>query len=814
MCLLAVFAWGETVITFIPGQTVGKQATVSTEDEMSLDGITLHTSYGAFAAAQYRFGKGATTTFTSAIGDIVKIEFTCTADNPASGFSEPAGMDDGIWEGSAETVTFVAGNKQVRATQIVVTVAESGLLKPKITPDGGTFYDPVQVTMTCGTSGAKIYYTTDGSNPTTGSKQYTAPFTLSTNTTVKAISAKDGEVSDPVEANFVFENAISVANIAGYLAAETGAVLRFTNPVNVLAQNKSYLYVQDNTGAALFYGDCGQTYKNGDVIPAGFVGTKDFYNGEPELKSLNGFNAASGNSPINPTEVGADQVGHDMFARFVKLSNVTISLNEDGKNYTLTDENGKTCAIYFGTMGVAVPSDLTANYDVEAIVGSYGKNDVVYQLLPTKVTKKYVPTPGDKGLGDLGSLPDDPDNPVTMGIDAVVLGQTGKYLYLKDDTGFGLVYGDCGKKYNQGDIIPAGYAGGKKTYDMEPELSDPLSGFQDAKGNIGEPTPEPIATLQAVNHDNWGKYVSIKVKVNTSDKTFLDESGNTIGYYDRFGCAFPSAEDGFVEVHAIVASFKTNYQLLPYRFVIEIKPVPVNSITELYNTPEGTFGEFTTRLTAVYQHANYLYVKDVEGKVSLVYQNGGLTNKFVNGDYIEGAIASWKKYNNYPQMTPVDDTFVKAGHGAAVKPVTKVFEDVLQNDVHAYLAFDGVQIVATDDAKKFMMTDENGDEMILFNQFGYEMPVLDPTKTYDVEGFLSIYKEEREIFPIKVKVHGGWLKGDVNGDGSVNIADVNLLINIILGATMDADTMKRADVNEDGSINISDINEVISIILK
>ena len=201
--------------------------------------------------------------------------------------------------------------------------------------------------------------------------------------------------------------------------------------------------------------------------------------------------------------------------------------------------------------------------------------------------------------------------------------------------------------------------------------------------------------------------------------------------------------------------------------------------------------------------------------MGLVY--GTLSNQFVNGDYINDAVASWKLYNNYPQLSPVDETFVKAGHGAAVKPVTKKIEDISQNDVHAYLLLENLQITATDDARKFNMTDEDEEVILLYNQFGYTIPELDPTKTYDVEGFLSIYKNEREIFPILITVHGeqgGWLKGDVNGDGSVNISDVNVLISIILGATLDAETMKRADVNEDGSINISDVNEVIAIILK
>ena len=59
----------------------------------------------------------------------------------------------------------------------------------------------------------------------------------------------------------------------------------------------------------------------------------------------------------------------------------------------------------------------------------------------------------------------------------------------------------------------------------------------------------------------------------------------------------------------------------------------------------------------------------------------------------------------------------------------------------------------------------------------------------------------------------GFDKGDVNGDSEVNIADVNALIDIILGGNADDDTKKRADVNEDNEVNIADINALIDIIL-
>ncbi len=56
--------------------------------------------------------------------------------------------------------------------------------------------------------------------------------------------------------------------------------------------------------------------------------------------------------------------------------------------------------------------------------------------------------------------------------------------------------------------------------------------------------------------------------------------------------------------------------------------------------------------------------------------------------------------------------------------------------------------------------------------------------------------------------------GDVNADGEVNIADVNTVIDIILGVEYDEYTMERADVNSDGEVNIADVNALIDIILK
>lgn len=74
---------------------------------------------------------------------------------------------------------------------------------PTITPNGGTFLDLVTVTLATITQEAAVRYTTDGTTPTAGSTQYTEPFLLTGNATVKARAFKTG-AADSAEASATF----------------------------------------------------------------------------------------------------------------------------------------------------------------------------------------------------------------------------------------------------------------------------------------------------------------------------------------------------------------------------------------------------------------------------------------------------------------------------------------------------------------------------------------------------------------------------------------------------------------------------------
>jgi len=63
---------------------------------------------------------------------------------------------------------------------------------PIFTPVAGSYTSAQTVTILCTTSGATIYYTTNGKTPDENSTKYTAPLTVSADVTIKAKAFKDG----------------------------------------------------------------------------------------------------------------------------------------------------------------------------------------------------------------------------------------------------------------------------------------------------------------------------------------------------------------------------------------------------------------------------------------------------------------------------------------------------------------------------------------------------------------------------------------------------------------------------------------------
>lgn len=75
------------------------------------------------------------------------------------------------------------------------TVTDEGskiVATPIFSIESGAVNSGTEVTITCATEGAKIYYTTDGTEPTASSTEYTGAISITEAVTLKAIAVKDG----------------------------------------------------------------------------------------------------------------------------------------------------------------------------------------------------------------------------------------------------------------------------------------------------------------------------------------------------------------------------------------------------------------------------------------------------------------------------------------------------------------------------------------------------------------------------------------------------------------------------------------------
>lgn len=329
--------------------------------------------------------------------------------------------------------------KKVGPASAVATPVISGT-----TPFVGT----TQVSINCETSGAAIYYTLDGSDPTTSSTLYIDPFTINATTTVKAIAALNAERSNIATKTFTAIPAIS--SIAEFNDLTTGTNFQYT------ASNLVYIvsnaagnnhYVQDGSNGMLIYGNLGQNYTAGDVIPGGFTGTRAVFNTAPEMTNPDGFTASSQSTELIPVEITPSQVNMDNFGRYMIIKNA--SFDTSTKKITA---GGETIG-YHTTFNNEIPTD-GGIYDVIGVCGYYKPNngDAYPQFLPISFTEAQTTGPEYYLVGSFNEndgvwVQQDPDYKFTKRADGsyilndVELAEGVEFKIIKVDNGSTTWYG-------------------------------------------------------------------------------------------------------------------------------------------------------------------------------------------------------------------------------------------------------------------------------------------------------------------------------------------------------------------------------------
>lgn len=112
--------------------------------------------------------------------------------------------------------------------------AAGWVAQPIIAPSGGTFTGSTNITITETTPGATVYFTLDGSSPTTNSILYTGPFTITNSTVISARGYRSGFV-DSVAAVATVLNSSVIGNGTGLKGSYySNQAKTFTDPATLV----------------------------------------------------------------------------------------------------------------------------------------------------------------------------------------------------------------------------------------------------------------------------------------------------------------------------------------------------------------------------------------------------------------------------------------------------------------------------------------------------------------------------------------------------------------------------------------------------
>jgi len=227
---------------------------------------------------------------------------------------------DGVLSLGSETT-------RVRDLQLPVGTATPRAAIPVFEPAAGTYVDSVSIQITCATPQASIYYTTDGSTPTTASPEYTTPFTLTADATVQALAtASDRQDSFIASAVYTISTpppgVISVQSVSA--SSHDGNV-----PANSIDGDLGTRWSAQGDGEHITW-DLGSIQEIGSVALAWFRGhqRESYFELWLSTDGANWTTALTGTSSGTTTELESfDLSGTARYIRYVGLGNSSNDWN-------------------------------------------------------------------------------------------------------------------------------------------------------------------------------------------------------------------------------------------------------------------------------------------------------------------------------------------------------------------------------------------------------------------------------------------------------------------------------------------------------
>jgi len=328
--------------------------------------------------------------------------------------------------GNTAYVGFTAATGSLTSTQNILTwtytpgSVASVLPTPTFSPTSGTYATAQTVTIVTSTRGETVYYTTDGTTPTTSSAKYTAAIVVNGTETLKAIGTAPGFTdSATATATYTIGTAAPVINFANGFSGSGGRMelngsaqlsgpgLLLTDPVqsregaawyaapvNVQAFTTDFTFqltspsadgmtfaIQNQSTGALGDSGGGLGYQG---IPTSVAVKFDLYNNAGEGTDSTGL-FADGALPTVPAT--------DMTSSGVNLHSgdiMHVHLTYDGTTLTMTITDTVTNASFSTSFAIDIPATVGSNTAYVGFTGGTGGETASQEILTWTYTPNTV----------------------------------------------------------------------------------------------------------------------------------------------------------------------------------------------------------------------------------------------------------------------------------------------------------------------------------------------------------------------------------------------------------------------------------------
>jgi hypothetical protein len=279
-------------------------------------------------------------------------------------------------------VTMVAtGGGHVHTAQILVAV--SALAPPAFTPAAGTYTTAQTVTITEAATGATIYYTTNGTAPTTASTKYTGAVTVSATETIQAIAVASGYSNSAVAA-------------AVYTITPTTATPTFSPAAGTFTAAQTVTIADTTAGAAIYYTTNGTTPTTASTKYTAAIKVSATETIEAIAVATSYANSAVATATYTITPQAATPAFSPAAGTYTTAQTVTIAETTAGAAIYYTT-NGTTPTTASTKYTAAIKVSASETIEAIAVATGYANSAVAtatYTITPQAATPTFSPAAG------------------------------------------------------------------------------------------------------------------------------------------------------------------------------------------------------------------------------------------------------------------------------------------------------------------------------------------------------------------------------------------------------------------------------------